>query len=503
MATPVPVAIQIITRTRQAMSIEIELKLQISPKTAKKLASHPLLKNIQTEKQHLLNTYYDTPKLALQARRLAVRFRKKGWQWLLTVKSAEPASGGLAMRSEWECQARPGTFNFDHVDHETLRSFLETSSGELEAIFTTDFHRQIWHVPFGESLIELAVDRGSIESKGRSTPICEIELELLSGKVADIFGLTRQLQEQLDLLPAIASKAERGYKLYANQALRPFKAKTAAIHDRMMPVEAFRSIALGCLEHFQRNEKGLLKSDDPEFVHQARVALRRLRSAIKLFAPVLPPEFVTAYGKTWQTLASALGDARNWDVFLKETLPPIDAAFPENHDIRRLRNAARRRADEARRSITRILSVSEYPRLLVEFTAAIYALNDTLPLPLKDFADKQLKRYARKAKRFAVCHTTLTPEERHQMRINFKKLRYSMEFFEPLLESRQLPTYLSTLSILQDELGLINDLVTAQTLIDDALKNHTPGPVQGWIAGRQALLITNLSAAMESWLENK
>lgn len=130
-------------------------------------------------------------------------------------------------------------------------------------------------------------------------------------------------------------------------------------------------------------------------------------------------------------------------------------------------------------------------------------MNDTLPLPLKDFADKQLKRYARKAKRFAVCHTTLTPEERHQMRINFKKLRYSMEFFEPLLDSRQLPTYLSTLSILQDELGLINDLVTAQTLIDDALKNHTPGPVQGWIAGRQALLITNLSAAMESWLENK
>jgi triphosphatase len=169
------------------MSIEIELKLQLSPKTAKKLTSHPLLANIQPQKMRLLNTYYDTPKLDLHAKRVAVRFRKKGEQWLLTVKSAEPASGGLAMRSEWETAATPGNFDFSHVDTDELRDFLERASEQFEPIFTTDFRRQIWHVPFGESLIELAVDRGNIESGGRSTPICEIELELLSGKVEDIF----------------------------------------------------------------------------------------------------------------------------------------------------------------------------------------------------------------------------------------------------------------------------------------------------------------------------
>ena len=271
------------------MSIEIELKLQLSPKTAKKLAAHPLLSNISPQKQHLLNTYYDTPALDLHTQRIAVRFRKKGEQWLLTVKSAEPASGGLAMRSEWETEATPGVFDFSHVDASDLRNFLETSSSTLEPIFTTDFRRQIWHVPFGESWIELAVDRGNVESQGKSTPICEIELEMLNGRIEDIFGLTRQLQQQLDLRPAIASKAERGYKLYLDEALTPFKAKAAAINDEMTPVSAFRSIALGCLEHFQRNEKGLFDSTDPEFVHQARVALRRLRSAMKLFAPVLPP----------------------------------------------------------------------------------------------------------------------------------------------------------------------------------------------------------------------
>jgi inorganic triphosphatase YgiF len=90
------------------MATEIELKLQLTPQVARQLPSHPLLAGIKAQRQHLLNTYYDTPELDLHARRIAVRFRKKGWHWLLTVKSAEPASGGLAMRSEWEATAHPG-----------------------------------------------------------------------------------------------------------------------------------------------------------------------------------------------------------------------------------------------------------------------------------------------------------------------------------------------------------------------------------------------------------
>jgi inorganic triphosphatase YgiF len=485
------------------MSTEIELKLQLSPKAARKLASHPLLEGIPSQRQHLLNTYYDTPTLELHARRIAVRFRKKGWQWLCTVKSAEPASGGLAMRSEWETPATPGIFDFSHVDAPDFREFLEQRSAQFEAIFTTDFHRQIWHVPYGESQIELAVDRGTIDSKGRSTPICEIELELLSGKVDDIFGLTRELQENLDLHPAIASKAERGYKLFLDEPLRPFKARLTPINEAQTPVEAFRSIALGCLEHFQRNEKGLLTGGDPEFIHQARVALRRLRSAMKLFAPVLPPEFVAAYGQTWQTLAGALGDARNWDVFLEETLPPIAAAFPDNKDIKRLRKAAQRRANSARKSVIGLLAVREYPRLLLEFTAAVYTLSDTLALPLKDFAKQQIAAHAKKARKLANRHAELSPAERHKMRIAFKKLRYTLEFFIPLLPQKRLKPYLAALAQLQDELGLVNDHVTAETLIAEALAGRPAGPVHGWIAGRHELLVSELPEVLQTWLAQR
>jgi triphosphatase len=482
------------------MATEIELKLQLSPKTAKALPGHPLLAEITSQKIRLLNTYFDTPALDLHAKRIAMRFREKGWQWLLTVKSAEPASGGLAVRNEWECPATPGVFNFDHVDNLELQRFLVDATPELEPIFSTDFNRHIWHVPFGESLIELALDRGKIQSRGKSMPICEIELELLSGHIADIFALTRQLQENLDLHPAIASKAERGYNLFSDTPLAPFRSKPSPLTAQLSPVEAFRSIALSCLEHFQRNEHGLRDSKDPEYVHQARVALRRLRSAIKLFTPVLPKDFVAAYGETWKTLASALGDARNWDVFLEETLPPIRAAFPKEADVARLKQEGVRRAHRARKSVTTLMALAEYPKLITEFTAAVFALSDIVPITLQDLATSQLTRHARKAHKLAVRHAELEAEERHQMRICFKKLRYTLEFFAPLLPNKRLSPYLSALNRLQDELGLINDHVTAEALISVALAKRPKGAVHGWVLGRHALLIGDLPEALGGWL---
>ncbi|MCL2524507.1 MAG: CHAD domain-containing protein [Betaproteobacteria bacterium] len=483
------------------MSTEIELKLQLDAKNARKLAAHPLLAGHAGARQRLLNTYYDTPELALHQRRVALRFRQKGKDWLLTVKSAEPASGGLALRSEWEAPAAPGQFAFDHIDAPELKEFLENARPELAPIFSTDFRRQIWRVPFGESLIELALDRGHVTSGERRETICEIELELLAGRIADIFGLSRSLQKSLQLYPAIASKAERGYRLFRNQTPQPFKAKPPPLAADMTPCEAFRQIALACLEHFQRNEPGLQDGGQVEFVHQARVALRRLRSAIKLFAPVLPAEFVKAYDTTWKTLAGALGEARNWDVFLAETLPPIQERFPDHPDLKRLRAAARQRARRARRAIARLLALREYPRLIVEFTAAIYALNDAQPLSLKKFADARLAQHARRARKLAEKHATLTSAERHRMRIAFKKLRYASEFFAPLLSAKRLVPALATLGRLQDELGLINDHVTAEALLTEILAQRPPGPLHGWMAGRHVLLVERLPEALSEWLK--
>lgn len=484
------------------MATEIELKLRLDARHVRKLLAHPLLKGMSSQKQNLLNTYYDTPELTLRQRRIALRFRKKGWEWLLTVKSAEPASGGLAIRNEWEIPATPGQFDFAHVDNAELRALLDNARDRLAPVFTTDFRRQSWQIACGDSLIEMALDRGRISAHERSTGICEVELELISGRVDDIFELTRQLQQHLPLHPEVASKAERGYRLFRNEPEQAFRAKPLPIHADQTPVEAFRTIALGCLEHFQRNEAGLLAGGEPEFIHQARVALRRLRSAIKLFAPVLPENFVAAYGQSWQTLAGALGEARNWDVFLEETLPPIVKAFPHNHDVHRLHNEAKRRVKAARRAITSLLSLKEYPRLMVEFTAAVHALSDTVNSPLKRFASERIAAHTRSVRKLAERYDELDDEQRHVMRLRFKKLRYALEFMTPLLPTRQMKRYLETLSALQEALGLINDQVTARLLIDEALGDKRGTVAHGWVAGRQELLVARTPLMLEKWLES-
>jgi triphosphatase len=485
------------------MATEIELKLTLSPRDGRALPGHPLLAGRTPKQRRLLNTYYDTPDLLLKQRRIALRFRKIGWQWLLTVKSAEPASGGLAVRSEWEYPAVPGVFDFAPVDNPELRADLEGAIPSLVPVFTTDFRRTAWTITYGNSTIEVALDRGHAASQGRRTPLCELELELVSGEVADLFALTRELQERFHLHPSVASKAERGYALFAGEPPVAFKAKPVPLAEEMTPVEAFRSIALGCLEHLQRNEDGILRGDRPEFVHQARVALRRMRSAMRLFAPVLPADFVEAYGQAWRTLAATLGTARNWDVFVEETLPPILAAFPGDRSARRLEREGRRRARKAHGAVAAMLVLPEYPRLLVEFTAALLALPDTADTTLTDFALLQLKSHARKARKLAARHHALDTEDRHRMRIRFKKLRYTLEFFAPLLPRRRLKSYIAVLTQLQNELGLINDQVTAETLIGEALGGPISGPVHGWIAGRHALLLAELPEALDIWLAQK
>lgn len=482
------------------MAVEIELKLTLSPATARAFPQHPLLADAATARQHLLNTYYDTPDLALKSQRVALRLRKKGWQWLLTVKSAEPAAGGLARRNEWERPETPGNWDFSHVDADDLRARLEAATPLLEPIFTTDFRRRTWIVDHGASHIEIALDRGFIASQGRRTPICEVELELLDGQPEDLFALTRDLQASLALRPSPMSKAERGYALFAAEAPRPFKARPQPLDRSQTPVQAFRSIALGCLEHLQRNETGAIASTDPEYVHQARVALRRLRSAIKLFAPVLPPDFVHAYGRAWQSLAAALGAARNWDVFVSETLPPLQAAFPQDAMGRRLLAAGRKRSREAHRTVSYLLQMPEYAGLLIEFTAALLMLPETPVGTLEDFARAQLAARARRARKLAARHATLDPAERHRLRISCKKLRYALEFFSSLLTGRRVRPYLAALAQLQDELGLINDHVTAAELLAECLHGRPPGVIHGWIAGRHALLIAELPEALSTWM---
>jgi len=479
------------------MATEIELKLSLPPGAARALAEHPLLRDLPARRQLLVSTYYDTPQRDLAKKLVAVRWRRRGGRWWLTVKSAEPASGGLATRSEWEYPASPGNFDFSQVDHPKLRRHLEQCTEALTPVFTTRFRRTTWQVDYAGSRIELALDRGAIISGDRRQPMCEVELELIEGEVPALFALAQTLQQDLPLHLNGISKAERGYALFCGTNATPVRAAPCRLQPETPAREAFCRMALNCLDHLQRNEVGARAAKDPEYLHQARIAVRRLRSCIQFFAPALPPEFVAEYGSAWRDFAHSLNAARNWDVFAQDVLPALQRDFADDRAVHRLASTCRREGGQARRAAARRFATPEYCRLLLAFSAALQSLFAENQVNLGELIRKRYRKRDRQARELAKHARHLDDTQRHRLRIGLKKLRYILEFI-PCDKGRK--PYLAALGQLQEELGRFNDHVTALEMVAQALPAQRPGLIHGWLSGRRALLAEELDTACRVWL---
>ncbi len=201
--------------------METELKLSLSASDLPRLLSHPLLA-AGRHLQRLHNTYFDTPELALQKRRISVRERLAGDQWLLTVKTAGQTQNGLSRRQEWEGTTTPGALQFETlVDDAALNQTLMTLRPQLQAMFCTDFERQRWVIAHGVAQIEVALDQGQIHvpDTSLSEAILELELELLSCPESALMALADVLRQTpqgpVQLTPSDASKAQRGSALWA------------------------------------------------------------------------------------------------------------------------------------------------------------------------------------------------------------------------------------------------------------------------------------------------
>jgi inorganic triphosphatase YgiF len=201
--------------------METELKLSLSAPDLPRLLAHPLLTPTGGTLR-LLNTYFDTPELALQQRRMAVRERLAGEQWLLTVKTTGQSQNGLSRRLEWEGPTTPGALQFDPlVDDAALAQDLMALRPTLRALFCTDFERQRWVIAHAGAQIEVALDQGRIHVPGTDLgePLLELELELLSGPEEALLALAEVLRQTpkgpVMLVPSDASKAQRGMSLWA------------------------------------------------------------------------------------------------------------------------------------------------------------------------------------------------------------------------------------------------------------------------------------------------
>lgn len=476
---------------QQTMPQETELKLRLMAQDIPRLLAHPLLAGRKPLRQRLLNTYFDTPSLTLMQQRIAVRERHVGRRTLLTVKTAGTSVGGLSQRGEWEAPTRAGAFDFASlVRDDPLAQLLNQLAGQLVPLFRTDFIRRSWLLDFAGAQIEVALDQGVI-STGHSVdhhkglpgePILELELELKQGPTEALLELAQRLAlgpqgdaaHGIWLYPFNRSKAERGMALFLGERIQPIKAKPLVLLPDTHPVEAFQSAALTCLDHLQTHVCGFLelqsndKLPDPEFIHQTRVALRRLRTGLRLFGPVLPRGLAAFWRARWQATASALGDARNWDVLATEVLPGLLADHPAD-DPQRQPLAAwvqDQRLDVNERA-HQMLSAPGHALDVLGFTRALLALHiprrQTTHLP--GWARQQLRRQHARMLRQARRSLKQGAEGRHALRIELKKLRYSLGFLNSLLPPARARRSARQLTEAQQLLGELNDMNTARTLL--------------------------------------
>ncbi|MCJ0762226.1 CYTH and CHAD domain-containing protein [Variovorax terrae] len=468
--------------------IELELKLAVRPQDADRLAAHPLIARHAggaAQTQLMLAHYLDTPERALAAAGMALRLRREGRQWRQTLKTSGGEALALRARGEWEHALPAARLDWAALRRTPLaalpayagRAGWKALAADLKPVFTTRFQRRNWALALpGGTQAVLSLDQGHIAcgrgARRRTVPICELELECQAGDPARLWKFAAELAKEWPLIPLAASKAERGHELAAQARPAPHKGKPPKL-ARTGGVPQALAAALGApLAALQHNLRHL-DAADPEFVHQARVALRRLRSVLRAFGP-LPGlkglgRPITGLDAPLRALGQVLGAARDADVFELQTLPAWREALPAAlaGELDRLAPQAAQVRRETQAAAAALAASAAYGQTLLRAERLVF---DAAAAPhgggaLEPLARRLLGASHERVWRAARGLTRLTAAQRHRLRIDVKRLRYGLDLWSSLWPEAATRPYRQALAGLQDELGALNDAAVAgQTL---------------------------------------
>ncbi|MEW5727793.1 MAG: CHAD domain-containing protein [Pseudomonadota bacterium] len=496
---------------------EIELKLAIAHEGLERLRRHPLVRahtQGRPATRQLTSIYYDTADLALARAGVTVRVRVVGRRNIQTVKARGRRSAGLFERREWEAPVASKTVDVPMLRATGVAVLTDGDVADrLAPVFRTEIRRTA-RILAGEGWrLELALDRGAVRSGDLSEDICEMELELLEGGPGHLFAVARAIVATVPARLITLSKSDRGYGLAFGRPPAPVKARPVAVGRDTTVALGFQSIARNCLEHLLANEAPLLARDG-EAVHQMRVALRRLRSAVKVFRPVVDgPQLAELTGQT-RWLMDYLGPARDSDVFLAEIVDPVAARHPGNPALAALRARWRDHRDDALDAAVAAVADRRFTEVLLAAGAWIEAGDwltgdrEALDAPLPPFAARVLsKRHRRLLKAGGRRLAELSPADLHRARILGKQLRYAGEFFAPLHPGKATREFLAALAGLQDLLGALNDIAVAEPrLVAGQLDGDlawAAGVVSGWHDARRPALLAEAEGAWKKFRKLK
>jgi CHAD domain-containing protein len=442
-------------------------------------------------RRSLTATYYDTPDLRLARWGLTVRYRagdNTGWM----AKLPEGDGGPALVRRELQFEGGPDEVPAELLD--LLRAYLRNDGlSEVARLRTTRTGVQL-HGAEGEPEVEVVDDRVVVyDGRTITGRFRQLEVEATDERGIDAMTLVSDR-----LLAAGAQRDDVGPKLV--HALGPRAAGSPEVppvrlHAGSQAGDAVRAALAAGVTRLLRHDPGVRVGDDPEDVHQARVATRRLRSDLRTFRTLLDQERAVPLRDELKWAANLLGAARDADVLLErlrrdaDNLPQRDAAAVGDL-LRRLageRDRARVRVREGFKSdryvalIERLVGFAQVPPLVSGWAAPA---SDVLPgvvAPTWKHLQREVEQLSDPPR----------PDELHQVRIRAKRCRYASEAVAPAI-GKDASRFASAIAEIQSVLGDHHDAYVADAWLREASNVVEPSQV---LAAGELISLQMLDAA--------
>lgn len=465
--------------------VEIELKFQVPAAQRERLRRAVATSTAATLR--LQAVYADTADQRLAAAGFALRLRQEGRHWVQTLKGR---GDGLMQRLEHEVAlpAQRGTPVLDPQRHAgsaagTALAALLADGAPLEPRYRTDIRRLWRRVKSGGATIEIAFDEGRIVAGEREVPVCEIEFELIAGAPAALLALAERWVSRHGLWLDVRTKSERGHRLALGLDRVPaVKAVPLPLPADSTPASAFAAMLQATLAQALPNAAELAAgTGDAETLHQLRVALRRLRTALRLFADWgADGGAAHALEQRWREPFQRLGAARDADLLAGRLLPALAAAGAPP-----LAWPPQDGGDPS--AVVREPGFTLLVLQTLQLALAPPAATQAAPQPLAAALRSVLKPAWRQLLAGSADFARASIEAQHRTRKRLKRLRYATEFLLPRLPHRPARRMLRAAERALDALGDYNDLLVAEA----RLREH-PAPdagtwfALGWLAARRA-----------------
>ena len=441
--------------------------------------------------RELRDVYYDTEDWRLYRAGYKLRVRRDGQSAQATMKSLAPPEGSLRRQREISepmegvktLKGIPGPVG-ERVRRLTgtadLRPLFEVrtrrrtfalrsetpSSGEIVEDTSGNIRQQNSEQD-AIVLAEIALDESEISANdGARTHLSRVEVEVGSdAQIHDGVGdFVEVLKEALKLRLTQASKFGTGLSVAGLSPVVALDLGPTKIDATLSCGEVAFAILRRHFGATLEHEPGVRLGEDPEELHDMRVATRRLRAALKLYSEFLPKR-AERYERDLRWVAGALGEVRDLDVHLQRL---SEESSRNEKVLEEVVALLRERRIEARRGMLEALDSNRYERLVASFSGTLRRGRSPTPTsPIVEVAPELLRdRYKKVRKAANKLSEDSPPEHFHDLRKKGKRLRYALE---PLQEIYGKPAkkMVKLLKKTQDDLGDHQDLIVASGLMEE------------------------------------